>query len=713
MLAGHPPFTGTTAHELLARHATDPVPPLRTGRATIPEPIEEAVEKALAKVPADRYATTQLFSDALQIDTAAYRKRQRTIKTVWRLLVAGVAGTAIVAAAYGAVVGRGPLRGLFAGGSAKVADPAWVLVADFEGPPEDPGLATAVRELASSAVEQSRWLTTVPSGDVTRARRLAEIPDTALLTLESARHLAYRTSVEMVLAGRVDRIQSSAYAVVVRMVATDDGRVLGSLTIETDDAHIVRDIVRLTADMLNRLPRHGEQRPRWTPSTLRTNSFEAFRLALDASQRNTVNDYAGAVDLAKRAVALDSGFADAWLNLGVYYTNLGWPDSARAAFEQARRHSSRLAPERTWFLTAMTATRTLDRIRAYEARVQQDPKAAGAYNNLGLFLQDLGRFDEARESFERGIAVSPFGPSPLILENYAALLAASGHGDSALAVIPTPQIQLHAAVGTGRWVVAESLASRVLGDPAGIARYRARGALVLASVEAVRGRVRSALEHFESVGTFDPNLSDWAKVLVAAATGTEPPAMPPVAGDTSVRALIKAGIASALAGSRGEAVRFQQMVRTRGLNDGYAEWRDARLLDAMIAAQEGHWRRAVELVSRIANEGGGAFGATPPLARWLTATAYRQLGQRDSAIAYLEPLVFPRRMAWWNLQYSGFVHSFALQRLVVLNAELGRVEDARRYWVLLRDTFTDPDPEYAHLISDAKAALEVAERAKG
>jgi eukaryotic-like serine/threonine-protein kinase len=62
ILAGHPPFTGTTAHELLARHATDPVPPLRAARDTIPEPIEDAIGQVLAKAPADRFATAQQFS---------------------------------------------------------------------------------------------------------------------------------------------------------------------------------------------------------------------------------------------------------------------------------------------------------------------------------------------------------------------------------------------------------------------------------------------------------------------------------------------------------------------------------------------------------------------------------------------------------------------------------------------------------------------------
>src|SRR2546422_2520384 len=49
MLAGHPPFLGTTAQEILARHSLDAVPPLRTIRPELPEAVELAVRKALAK----------------------------------------------------------------------------------------------------------------------------------------------------------------------------------------------------------------------------------------------------------------------------------------------------------------------------------------------------------------------------------------------------------------------------------------------------------------------------------------------------------------------------------------------------------------------------------------------------------------------------------------------------------------------------------------
>jgi Protein kinase domain len=65
MLAGQPPFTGSTAQAILARHAVDPVPPLRTVRRTIPAPVAAAIERALAKVPADRFASAAEFAAAV------------------------------------------------------------------------------------------------------------------------------------------------------------------------------------------------------------------------------------------------------------------------------------------------------------------------------------------------------------------------------------------------------------------------------------------------------------------------------------------------------------------------------------------------------------------------------------------------------------------------------------------------------------------------
>jgi eukaryotic-like serine/threonine-protein kinase len=65
MLAGQPPFTGRTAQQVLARHAVDPVPSLHTVRRTVPPAVERSITRALAKLPADRFATAEQFAASL------------------------------------------------------------------------------------------------------------------------------------------------------------------------------------------------------------------------------------------------------------------------------------------------------------------------------------------------------------------------------------------------------------------------------------------------------------------------------------------------------------------------------------------------------------------------------------------------------------------------------------------------------------------------
>ena len=65
MLTGQPPFTGQNAQAIMARHAVDPVPAIRTVRSTVPACVDDAVRRGLAKIPADRYETGTEFAEAL------------------------------------------------------------------------------------------------------------------------------------------------------------------------------------------------------------------------------------------------------------------------------------------------------------------------------------------------------------------------------------------------------------------------------------------------------------------------------------------------------------------------------------------------------------------------------------------------------------------------------------------------------------------------
>ena len=65
MLAGDPPFSGVNGQAILLRKAADPVPRLRTVRPDVPPPLEQVIERALARAPADRFATVGEFAVAL------------------------------------------------------------------------------------------------------------------------------------------------------------------------------------------------------------------------------------------------------------------------------------------------------------------------------------------------------------------------------------------------------------------------------------------------------------------------------------------------------------------------------------------------------------------------------------------------------------------------------------------------------------------------
>src|SRR3989475_3999588 len=107
MLIGQPPFTGPSALAVIARHSVDPVPSLRVVRQTVPQAVEGAIIQAMAKVPADRFASIQRFLDALQSpgiaslpQTVSPRPRSRLVMTTLG------AGVLVVVVAWWAVAGR-------------------------------------------------------------------------------------------------------------------------------------------------------------------------------------------------------------------------------------------------------------------------------------------------------------------------------------------------------------------------------------------------------------------------------------------------------------------------------------------------------------------------------------------------------------------------------------------------------------------------------
>jgi predicted Ser/Thr protein kinase len=111
MLTGEPPFTGPTAQAIMARRFTESPRPVRATRETVAEQLDEVVTRALARLPADRYATAGAFAQALEsghsAPTVATRSSPRRRN---RWIVAGVTALLAIAAIAGLVRSRSSIQ---------------------------------------------------------------------------------------------------------------------------------------------------------------------------------------------------------------------------------------------------------------------------------------------------------------------------------------------------------------------------------------------------------------------------------------------------------------------------------------------------------------------------------------------------------------------------------------------------------------------------
>ncbi|HTI05845.1 MAG TPA: serine/threonine-protein kinase [Gemmatimonadales bacterium] len=117
-LAGQPPFTGPTAQAIMARHSLDAVPRLKIVRDAIPDDLEVVIERALEKVPADRYQTSGEFAKALTVAstgrvsriTQARRPRRR-----WQVPLIVAASVVAVGLGGWLIFGAGARHGVGGG----------------------------------------------------------------------------------------------------------------------------------------------------------------------------------------------------------------------------------------------------------------------------------------------------------------------------------------------------------------------------------------------------------------------------------------------------------------------------------------------------------------------------------------------------------------------------------------------------------------------
>jgi len=110
MLAGEPPHNGASVQAVIAKLLTERPTRLRVLRDTVPEGIDAAVAKALAKLPADRYASAGDFARALATPGVPQRTSARSRR--WLPIAIGGAVAAVAAIAAALILARKPAERL-------------------------------------------------------------------------------------------------------------------------------------------------------------------------------------------------------------------------------------------------------------------------------------------------------------------------------------------------------------------------------------------------------------------------------------------------------------------------------------------------------------------------------------------------------------------------------------------------------------------------
>src|SRR6202158_3102356 len=130
-----------------------------------------------------------------------------------------------------------------------------------------------------------------------------------------------------------------------------------------------------------------------------------FRLGIALEK---LGDIGGAIVAYDSATGLLPSLTEAWYRAGALVYTLGHRDEAIGCFRRAAATGGKTSFGRLGKARALlTEDRNQEAELVLRRTLARDPGNAMAHDLLGNLLSEFGRFDEARECFQRAIAIAP------------------------------------------------------------------------------------------------------------------------------------------------------------------------------------------------------------------------------------------------------------------------------------------------------------------
>jgi len=403
MLAGDAPFDGPTPQSLLAKHAADEVPSLRTTDSEIPLFVERVVERAMAKDPADRFQTPGELAETLTTGTvvARVRRQRRTRRATLATRAAVVAVALGLAGWWISTLPSGP----------DFERLAVLPLADLTDDPEQAYLASGVHE--ALIVELGRL-----GLSVTARRTMARYRDTD----KGIGEIAEELGVDGVIEGSVFR-QGDSLEIATRLYDKDEQEIwTGSFDgVLPNVVSLYRGFARAIADKIQLSLRPQDEARLGEAAPVNPEVYEAYLRGMHILNNiRKLTDAEEAVEHFNRAVEQNPADPLAYAGLALCYATLGHSPNpppntwalARAAAERAIRLDSTSAEgwaaladyksysERDWSGAE----------RAFRKANELNPSLAMNHYHYAWYLALFGRVDEALVEHRRAAELDPLTP---------------------------------------------------------------------------------------------------------------------------------------------------------------------------------------------------------------------------------------------------------------------------------------------------------------
>jgi tetratricopeptide (TPR) repeat protein len=392
MLAGQPPFLGPTVESLLHLLLAAEPPSVTAIRPTVPAWLAVALERSLAKTPADRFSRAALFAEALAPHAVA-TETPRTLRI-------GVVAGAVLAVVVGAAL-------LWPRRSGASLDPNRVLVvafADQSASPESQELGRMAQDYVIQVLTEAGFAKVV---DPLTALAVSRNVGAAGMAggSRSILALAREGGAGTVVSGNSDAEGDSLY-LQIRISNARDGGLMGTVgpivgvrgARRELVARLGREVAAALAPLLNR--ELGAFEPASQPATLE--AYEAYTEGLDEYLDDA---YKVAAQDFERAAAADPTFARArlWAAQAVLVSAASMGDDAAPAKAESllaplvgnRGQLGRYDRCRLDFVLAMRKLVIAPIYDAARCMMQAAPGSDDATREVALFALRLNRPQEA------------------------------------------------------------------------------------------------------------------------------------------------------------------------------------------------------------------------------------------------------------------------------------------------------------------------------